>query len=136
MPVPPKIVAARQARFDAKRRNAAAVVPYGPYCYAHTGRMVERSQVIGPDGDLVDFPPYQSPEIVLCPYWKRRGDWARTRNGERSQRYGYCRLTKMGDQASHPSKQDFLLWDQCKSCGINDDDDTCEGGADAVPEAA
>lgn len=116
MPVDANTAAARQARYDARMRKAEKVVPHGPYCYGHTGRMVVSRHVR--DGDrLVEVAPFQVPETARCPYWKARRDWS-------TQGYGYCRLTKMGDNVKHRPKRDGLLWDQCKSCGINDPDDS------------
>lgn len=111
MPVDARTAAARRARHEARRAKAASVVPHGPYCYGHTGRMVEVRHVR--DDGVVEAAPREVPEIARCPYWKARGDW-------RSQGYGYCRLTRMGDGVKHRPKRDGLLWDQCKSCGIND----------------
>lgn len=48
-----------------------------------------------------------------CPYWSRRGDKPEQENG-------YCSFLEHGDwEQEHLS----LLWDQCKECGINMDDE-------------
>lgn len=88
-------------------------IPKGPYCYDKNGR---------------------------CPYW-------RTRNGYDEQENGYCEFLGYGDWEIneteeltiqyHKSKKLIgvktvghkigipvgLLWDQCKECGINEEDD-------------
>ncbi len=106
MPVSPAIQHARQARYERRMKEAEAVIPAGPYCYRHTGRMVERRT---PNGAIVSVP-----ETIPCPYYKLRRD-------KPVQRNGYCRLLKAGDWMSHPHGT-MLLWDGCKECGINVDD--------------
>ena len=107
---------ARQARHDA-RMAAARVVPHGSYCYSLTGRMRTQDTMVGADGAVHQVAPYSMPEIRYCPFLKFRGDWPEQANG-------FCRLTQMGDSAKHPPLRDGLLWDACKSCGVNPDDDT------------
>ena len=48
-----------------------------------------------------------------CPYWSMKSDQPEQENG-------YCSYLERGDwEADHLS----LLWDQCKECGINMDDE-------------
>jgi hypothetical protein len=51
--------------------------------------------------------------IESCPYWDRDEE-------REKQNCGYCHYLKQGDwMTEHLS----LLWDQCKECKINDDDE-------------
>lgn len=70
-------------------------IPEGMYCYtpAPEGFI---------DGRL---------KITLCPFWRR----IPTRH---LQENGYCLYMQKGDWGD---KGTWLLWDQCKECGINDD---------------
>ena len=53
----------------------------------------------------------------LCPYWDRD-------ESKPEQSNGYCWYIEKGDWEEDGT---FLLWDQCKECGINDPDyDPCE----------
>lgn len=50
-------------------------------------------------------------ENGICPYWKKCADRPEQENG-------YCEYLEQGDW-----EMTFgLLWDQCKECGINEDD--------------
>ena len=56
---------------------------------------------------------YQDGVRVTCPYWMKNPTRAEYENG-------YCVFLGRGDwQTDNLS----LLWDQCKECGINWDDD-------------
>ncbi len=58
----------------------------------------------------------------LCPHWRREGNWV------------YCDHLKIATEvASEPEPSEphapsheyvslSLIWDQCKECGVNDDD--------------
>ena len=54
-------------------------------------------------------------ENEICPYWDRIKD-------REYQEDGYCHLLKKGDW----DENIFLLWDKCKECGLNDDDEYYE----------
>lgn len=71
-----------------------SVIPHGPYCY---------SRVPG------------SREITPCPYWSR--DWSKPELES-----GYCEFLKKGDWMPREDGGTFLLWDMCKECGINFED--------------
>jgi hypothetical protein len=97
---------ARQSRHDRRIGRAETVIPHGDYCYRIAG--VEN----GPD---------RSPALKTQrrPYWKGRKD-------RPQQRFGYCRLLKVGDytQGRNPEgepRATLLFWDQVKECGINPD---------------
>lgn len=45
----------------------------------------------------------------LCPFWDSHSSYD-----------GYCHYLK---QADHDYDYMSLLWDMCKECGVNDDDD-------------
>ena len=75
---------------------AQSFIPPGVYCYSKTEPL--------PDGigrRILD----------LCPFWELRDDKPEQENG-------YCHYLKSGDW----DMAGGLLWDQCKECGINDDD--------------
>lgn len=76
-----------------------SIIPEGPYCYEHTGKMVTKDFVW--DGDKkVKVSPYQFPEMKPCPYFSNK-------NGE-----AYCTLLESSEG---------LLFDQVKECGINNE---------------
>jgi len=105
-----QIIAARQARHQRRRAAAEQVVPKGCYCY--TGLGYEPAAEAGAPGAF---------RIQTCPFWKRRRDWPQ-------QASGYCRLLKLGDNspgrdANGRRRATDLLWDQCKACDINWDDE-------------
>jgi len=56
--------------------------------------------------------PYCYNENGICPYWSLVKD-------RPSQENGYCKYLKKGDWELETG----LLWDQCKECGENFDDD-------------
>jgi len=51
----------------------------------------------------------------VCPYWDQVDD-------KEDQEKGYCWFLEKGDY-DDPSAFN-LLWDQCKECGKNDDDES------------
>ena len=52
----------------------------------------------------------------LCPFWECIPDRERMEDG-------YCHYLKKGDlEFWEEDGFDSLLWDQCKECGINDED--------------
>ena len=52
-------------------------------------------------------------EKGLCPFWDKFKELPNQSNG-------YCHFLEVGDFSSSGT---FLLWDQCKECGIKDDID-------------
>ncbi|WP_262267235.1 hypothetical protein [Microvirga yunnanensis] len=104
MPVQAAAALSRQSRHDRRIGRAEAVIPHGDYCYRIT------SVATGADGA-------PSLKTQCCPYWKGRKD-------RPEQRFGYCRLLKVGDY-THGRTPDgkpratSLLWDQVKECGLN-----------------
>ena len=106
MPVSASAALARQSRHAERIRRAQSVIPSGDYCYRMTG------VVVGANG-------VPSLKTEPCPHWKGRKD-------RPEQRFGYCRLLKVGDYTqgrTHNGKPraTSLLWDQVKECGINPD---------------
>lgn len=53
----------------------------------------------------------------ICPFWDKFENFD-------NQESGYCHYLEAGDFMSREKGGTFLLWDQCKECGINDDDDS------------
>ena len=72
-----------------------SVIPNGVYCYGYV------SQKEG------------SRKIQICPYWSKN----KTKDNQES---GYCSFLELGDWMENGTS---LLWDQCKECGINYDDE-------------
>lgn len=97
---------AADARFKANDGDES-VIPAGSYCYTPI-RMIEE--------------PGRPPRMKIkhCPYWGHDFDKPR-------QQTGYCALLGQGDWDPDPNGP-FLLWDQVKECGLNDDDDEDEEG--------
>lgn len=52
----------------------------------------------------------------LCPFWDRFSSYPEQGNG-------YCGLMERGDWMAKGNGGTFLLWDQCKECGINENDE-------------
>lgn len=52
-----------------------------------------------------------------CPYFDSSSKFDEQSNG-------FCWYLEKGDWMTKEEGGTFLLWDQCKSCGINDDDDS------------
>lgn len=82
--------------------RAESLIPRGPYCYK-PGTI--RGWEVGADG--VERPTGR------CPFWSLKADASEQENG-------WCSYLKTGDMEEGGT---FLLWDQCKECGIKDDDD-------------
>lgn len=106
MPVTASTTHVRQFQRAERIRRAEAIIPHGDYCYRVT------AVAAGADG-------VPSLKTDRCPYWKGRKD-------RPEQRFGYCRLLKVGDytQGRTPDgkpRATSLLWDQVKECGINPD---------------
>jgi hypothetical protein len=59
-------------------------------------------------------------ENGVCPFW-----WSLSDFEEQSD--GYCTLMEKGDFMSSENGGTTLLFDQCKECGLNDDDDSLYG---------
>ena len=91
-----------------------ALVPQGPYCYAHTGNTRLVSHYFDGNGNKQEATtPYEMPELVYCPYFRIHPE-------KDEQENGYCALMGIGDwESEHMS----LLWDSVKECGINDEDE-------------
>ncbi|MFA5154545.1 MAG: hypothetical protein WC554_18520 [Clostridia bacterium] len=95
-----------------KNEKDTSVIPKGPYCYTYD----------------------EAGEYKLCPYWD-------TIKGVSKQYNGYCSYLEKGDmdleqemeltdmKTGEKIKGDklpfpvSLLWDQCKECGINKEDE-------------
>ena len=75
-----------------------SVIPQGSYCYDYIGTPPEMLKL----GKL---------RVNTCPYWRSIED-------QPSQANGYCDYLDKGDFDGST----FLLWDQCKECGINLDE--------------
>ena len=75
--------------------QAVKLIPEGEYCYS-----VETLE----DGFVVR---------KTCPFWDKILDFPKQNNG-------YCHFRKKGDWQSSGIG---LLWDQCKECGMNINDD-------------
>ena len=74
------------------------LIPEGPYCYTRVTD--EHSKY---DGFF---------RTKRCPFWTKIFDFPKQNNG-------YCHVMKKGDWQGGMG----LLWDQCKCCGINDEDE-------------
>jgi len=77
----------------------ADAIPEGLYCYTYTGQ-------IGVFG----------PETEACPYWGR----VKSRDSKQD---GWCIYMGKGDLEIEEAGFTSLLWDRCKECGVNMDDD-------------
>lgn len=79
------------------RRASKANIPKGCYCYDENG---------------------------TCPFWSLDIDRPYQRNG-------YCSFLQVGDwdtrvpddMPGFPESALSLIWDQCKECGVNEDDE-------------
>ncbi len=80
------------------QEQCAALIPEGGYCYTRIAD--EHSKY---DGFL---------RTKTCPFWDKILDFPKQNNG-------YCHYLRVGDW----QETDHLLWDQCKSCGINDNEE-------------
>jgi hypothetical protein len=65
------------------------------------------------DTSVIPAGVYCYDESGRCPYW-------RLNTGRPEQMNGYCEYLELGDWMEGGT---MLLWDQCKECGINNDDD-------------
>ena len=74
-------------------------IPHGVYCYTITETPTEENG--------------WSFKTKVCPYWYSNPDQTYQMNGG-------CEYLQTGDWEEGGT---FLLWDQCKECGINDDFD-------------
>jgi hypothetical protein len=73
-----------------------SVIPKGLYCYTlHS---------VTADGKF---------NMTVCPYWSKNPDHESMDNG-------HCGYLEQGDWEIEGTS---LLWDQCKECGINMDDE-------------
>jgi hypothetical protein len=97
-------------------------VPHGSYCYTATGRQAIHNQMFR-DGKLVSAGGY-----YIMPEWKRCPYWEPTETGAK------CELT---GEVSEEGNWSSLLWDQIKTCDIDDDydepydfEDMCMSSAD------
>ena len=69
-----------------------------------------------PQHDLIPVGPYCHTGSKTCMYWKKI-------SARREQEDGWCTLLGKGDvEIERETGGVSLLWDQCKACGINDDD--------------
>jgi hypothetical protein len=81
-------------------KKDARLIPHGPYCYEW----------------IIDPIPLKNHNVLLwrvCPY-------ARNKLTAEEQNFGYCIYLDKGDFDEDGTS---LLWDQCKECGINDDEE-------------
>ena len=118
---------AQKVIMDALTSYMHSLIPKGMYCYTPTGE-----SGIGKDGI-----PFR--KIDPCPFWKQdrrrreqergyctylgKGDWDLNKEGELYQinKDGSKTLIKKkGEPTVFPMS---LLWDQCKECNINIDDE-------------
>ena len=103
-------------------------IPYGYYCYTF------RKEIRNDNGELIGF------DINRCPYWKVK----KLKNSEIE--YYHCKYLNENDMGNLSDEEyhkilnyfgndenkvnDFfklwLLWDQVKECGINEDEDEDE----------
>ena len=82
--------------------KAIELIPKGGYCYSDYH--IEKGE------EAKDFPTMVLDD--LCPFWYRLEEMP-------SQAYGYCAYLLMGDWEEPMG----LLWDQCKECHINEEND-------------
>jgi len=89
-----------------KAIHGEKVIPRGCYCY-HSMKLTDRTTEEG-------LPIFKTD---LCPYWDMD-------DSKPHQSSGYCWYIEKGDWEEDGT---FLLFDQCKECGLNyPDDDPCE----------
>ena len=87
------------------RKHSIDEIPKGSYCY--TIQKIETDNVLG-----------FRIKTKTCPFLDSRLKY--------DQNNGWCHLLKRGDWFK---KSSGLLWDSCKECGINDDNDYEIGNA-------
>lgn len=90
--------------------NPEEWIPVGCYCYQYND-----DECVC---DMLDGEEYKPREIscYLCPFWSRDDDGVCMQDG-------YCSYLDKGDMDFDDEGCALLLWDMCKACGINDDDD-------------
>lgn len=89
------------ARADEAGVHAENHIPKGCYCYTPVA--------------LVEDPATGAPRLLTrrCPFWA-------INSAQPSQMNGYCGYLGSGDWEDEGT---FLLWDQVKECGVNEDID-------------
>ena len=87
------------------------LIPRGPYCYSHTGKMRTVDKAFGHNGELVDIDPCEIPEIESCVFLE-------SREGMPDQMNGYCSFLQAGDWEEDGTS---LLYDAVKECGIKEE---------------
>ena len=102
------------------KEQGEKVIPKGYYCYGYMRRRKDnpmRFEVMDgcPYWDTDDEKPYQYNGycwFLMKGDWEINGEkeWVNTKTGE----------TQTGEELGMPFS---LLWDQCKECGINYDED-------------
>lgn len=93
-----------------------ALIPYGSYCYEHTGETRMVNKAIGYNGELIDLnASIKMPRTKNCPYWSLN------QKGE-AQNNGFCGFLMKGDgDVINNNEPIDLLWDQIKICGRNEE---------------
>ena len=93
----------RRERTQARIAANIDLIPEGMYCYTHVADpdLDARRRAEGRTG----FIPGR---FIPCPFLETRDDKPEQANG-------YCRLLRKGDWMKDGT---FLLWDQCKECGV------------------
>lgn len=87
-------------------KNPEKWIPDGCYCY----RLNYESD------EVMSFMSWCDGTGYLCPFWERIPD-------REPMEDGYCHYLKKGDVEFYEEDNWLsLLWDQCKECGINDED--------------
>lgn len=102
------------------KEKGETVIPKGMYCYKGLKQRKDnpmRLEVIGqcPYWDSNDEKPYQY--NGYC-WFLMKGDW--TMNGEKEWVDQKTGKVQTGDEMGLPTS---LIWDMCKECGINDEED-------------
>lgn len=83
--------------------KAETLIPAGAYCYTPVeAPCAENGWVF---------------KTKLCPFWEFRQDIAEIQG---KQSAGYCSYLRAGDWEEGGT---FLLWDQCKECNVNFEDE-------------
>jgi len=83
-------------RTKQQKKKDTSVIPIGDYCYEPV---------------ISDFLGLGRLVVKKCPYW-------RSIEGQPPQANGYCDYLEKGDFDGST----YLLWDQCKECGVNTED--------------
>src|SRR5574343_655414 len=90
--------------------KAGEIIPKGSYCYSKYHIEEDKRNKNGWPTMVLDD---------LCPFWYRLPEMPK-------QAHGYCAYLLCGDWEEPMG----LLWDQCKECQVNDDDDDEEAEKD------